>query len=125
MIHGWLYVSGDPSHQGRNESHGAAFAAELARLREAGEDLATEEEYVVCGDTSEDRLQGGGGAFPRAPGAAGEHHSGACEQGGGAGIPIEAEWQDCCAAVSRTKPSPSVQLHDPLPHSVPCFADVW
>lgn len=57
MIHAWLYVTRDPSHQCRNESHGAAFAAEIARLREAAEDLATEEEYVVCGDTAEARLQ--------------------------------------------------------------------
>ncbi len=57
MIHAWLYVTCDPSHQARNESHGAAFAVEIARLREAGEDLATEEEYVVCGDTAEARLR--------------------------------------------------------------------
>lgn len=98
MVHAWLYLTGDPSHQMRNEGHGAAFAAELARLQEAGEDVAAEAEYVVCGDTSEDRLQEAAARF-LARQARREHPAGLFDRRG-RWYPIEAEWQDCCAAVS-------------------------
>jgi len=56
MIHAELFNSNDPSHQKRNEAHGAAFAKELDRLISAGEDLADEHFYVICALTDDESL---------------------------------------------------------------------
>lgn len=56
MIHAWLSLTNDPSHRGRNETHGASFSAELKRLILVGKGVAGEEKYVVCSDTSKENL---------------------------------------------------------------------
>lgn len=48
MIHAHHAAIGDPCAQSINDPHGAAFAAEIRRLEEAGEDMAGELEYAIC-----------------------------------------------------------------------------
>jgi hypothetical protein len=97
MIHAWLFITGDPSHQGRNESHGATFAAEIARLAAAGEDVSSEWKYVTCGDKSPERTQVAADAYlARQRGT--ERPAGKCDAGG-RWFPAPTEWQICCAGI--------------------------
>jgi len=97
MIHAWLFITGDPSHQGRNESHGATFAAEIARLTAAGEDVSSEWKYVTCGDKSPERTQLAAAAYvARQRGT--EKPEGKFD-GAGRWHPAATEWQACCAEV--------------------------
>lgn len=97
MIHAWLYIIGDASHQLRNEAHGAAFSAELMRLSIAGEDVSGQEAFVTCGDVSRERVQAATAAF-LARQRRTERPDGKFD-GGGRWFPSATERQSCCANV--------------------------
>lgn len=97
MIHAHLHANGNRSHQKRNESHGAAFAAEIERLRTAGEDIAGEMDYVVCSNVSEDRLREAMQCyFDR---QARVQHPDGYFDGAGRWYPSDRERQHCCSKV--------------------------
>lgn len=56
MIHAHHAAIGDPCAQSINDPHGAAFAAEIRRLEEAGEDMAGELEYAICQTDDQESL---------------------------------------------------------------------
>lgn len=56
MVHAFLDISDDPCSQRRNDPHGAAFAAQIRRLQDAGANLDDELEWATCASVDPVRL---------------------------------------------------------------------
>lgn len=97
LIHAFLDHVNDPSVQRRNESHGAAFAAQVRRIASSGEDVDAELEYATCGDASDDALRRAAECF-RERSERRSNPTGKFDRGG-RWHPDSTEWQECCAAV--------------------------
>ncbi|MFC4253178.1 SprT-like domain-containing protein [Sinimarinibacterium flocculans] len=97
LIHAFLARVKDPSTQRRNDPHGAAFAAQVRRIRSAGEDLRGELAYATCSNSSGAALRRAAACFLERSERR-SNPSGRFDHGG-RWYPDAAELQECCAAV--------------------------